>query len=87
MGASPYVRIGHVDLFQIVELHNSMSREGSKTDRLKPPIHVSSAKDLDLSNGVIDKVNHPVSDIRSCFGGENGKKSPQMELQNQNLFV
>lgn len=37
MGASPYVRIGHVDLFQIVELHNSMSREGSKTDRLKPP--------------------------------------------------
>ena len=50
-------------------------------------IHVSSAKDLDLSNGVIDKENHPVSDIRSCFGGENGKKSPQMELQHQNLFV
>ena len=42
MGASPYVRIGHVDLFQIVELHNSMSREGSKTDRLKPPNDVGS---------------------------------------------
>ena len=40
MGARPYCRFGHVDLFQIVELHNSMSREGSKTDRLKP-IHVS----------------------------------------------
>ena len=45
MGASPYVRIGHVDLFQIVELHNSMSREGSKTDRLKPPISVSFSAD------------------------------------------
>ena len=41
MGARPYCRFGHVDLFQIVELHNSMSREGSKTDMLQPPISVS----------------------------------------------
>ena len=52
MGASPYVRIGHVDLFQIVELHNSMSREGSKTDRLKPPIHIGLvAAEIELSVG------------------------------------
>ena len=40
MGTGPYCRFGHVDLFQIVELHNSMSREGSKTDMLQPPIYV-----------------------------------------------
>ena len=42
MGARPYCRFGQVDLFQIVELHNSMSREGSKTDMPKPPIQMSS---------------------------------------------
>ena len=41
MGTRPYGRIGHVDLFQIVELHNSMSREGSKTDMLQPPNEVN----------------------------------------------
>ena len=46
------------------------------TDMLKPPIHMSSAEDLDLSNGVIYQEISPVCPFGTVSGEKTAKITP-----------